>query len=517
MPSEAKQQTRLQILVVDDEQEATSFCQQVLARSGYAVSTSGNPQQALQLLATMDIDLLVTDLRMPGMSGLELIETARQQRPDLVSIVIMGHADAIETAMRALREAHLICEHDRLLTLMPLLDLSRSCIKARDIDALLAEGLAITCAALHGSAACFYRWHSDREQLELLHRYGCDNLPLPDTGALASQLRSASEAIVLSTQQTEEGAPSQNVPQAIAPALATDGLIGALLIVRPQAATPFGRSDLETLTIMANQIATLYDNARLVQELESWDRRLERRVHEATEELIQAQERMIRTERLAAIGQLGASIAYELRNPLGVISNSVYYLQSRIAPDDPKAHRHLAIIQNEIATVNDITNDLMSFARVGQIEIRPEDPTALARAALARVPIPPSVSVHVQSLTNGARVWADADRLRQVLINLITNAVQAMPDGGRLSLTTRAENDHVVFEVADTGVGIPEDQSERIFEPLFTTKARGMGIGLAIARMLVEAHQGTIQVDSTPGQGSRFTVRLPQATQDGQT
>ncbi|MCD6302321.1 MAG: response regulator, partial [Anaerolineae bacterium] len=403
MPSEAKQQTRLQILVVDDEQEATSFCQQVLARSGYAVSTSGNPQQALQLLATMDIDLLVTDLRMPGMSGLELIETARQQRPDLVSIAIMGYADTIEieTAVRALRvgargflakpftieqlrqpvdhalrEAHLMREHDRLLTLMPLLDLSRSCIKARDIDALLAEGLAITCAALHGSAACFYRWHSDGEQLELFHRYGCDNLPLPDTGALASQLRSASEAIVLSTQQTEEGAPSQNVPQAIAPALATDGLIGALLIVRPQAATPFGRSDLETLTIMANQIATLYDNARLVQELESWDRRLERRVHEATEELIQAQERMIRTERLAAIGQLGASIAYELRNPLGAISNCVYYLRSRTDPDDSKAHRHLQIIQNEIGTVNDITNDLMSFARVGQLEIRPEDPTA---------------------------------------------------------------------------------------------------------------------------------------------
>jgi len=525
------------ILVVDDEPEVISFCRRVLARSGYAVSGLTNPEEALQRLSTLDIDLLVTDLRMPTMGGIDLIEAARRQKPDLVSVVITGYADTIDVAVRALRagardflakpftieelrravdhalhEAHVIREHDRLLALMPLLDLSRSGITARDTEALLAEGLAIACEALGGVAACFYRWNADAEALELLHRQGNDDRPLPSAATLAMQLRSTTQAAMVAPDGNQSRL-AERQPQAIAPALAPVGLIGALLVARPSDAPRFGQSDLETLTIMANQIAALHENARLVEELESWNQRLEKRVHTATEELYRAQNRVIRTERLAAIGQLGASIAHELRNPLGVISNSAYYLKARISHDDAKARRHLEIIDNEIATSNRIITDLMSFARVRDLETHPENPADLVESAIARAPIPPSISVHVRSLANGTRVRADADRLRQVLINLLTNAVQAMPDGGDLTVTTRGDNGHVVFEVADTGVGIPQDQLDQVFEPLYTTKAKGIGMGLAIVRMLIESHKGTIAVDSTLGKGTRFTVRIPRAAQ----
>jgi signal transduction histidine kinase/CheY-like chemotaxis protein len=523
------------ILVVDDEPEVISFCRRVLARSGYAVSGETSPEQALQCIATLDIDLLVTDLRMPTMSGLDLIEAARRQRPNLVSVVITGYADTIDVAVRALRsgardflakpfsieelrqavdhalhEAHVIREYHRLLTLMPLLDLSRSGVTARESEALLTEGLSVARRALEGVAACFYRWNPDREELRLLHRHGSEDIPLPTIDALATLLRSTSQAAVV-TPQEDGGLLLKHPPQAIAPALTPAGLVGALLVARPPDGQPFGQSDLETLSIMANQIAALDENARLVRELKGWNQRLEKRVHEATEELYQAQNRLIRAERLAAIGQLGASIAHELRNPLGVISNSAYYLGSRIPHDDAKARRHLEIIENEIATSSGIITDLMSFARVRELETHPEDPASLVQSAVARSPIPPSISVHVQELANGTRVRADADRLRQILINLITNAVQAMPEGGALAVTTRGDNGSMVFEVADTGVGIPQDQLDQVFEPLYTTKAKGIGMGLAIVKMLVEAHRGTIDVESAPGQGTRFTVRIPSA------
>lgn len=538
MPTQTMQTTGARILVVDDEHEVVAFCRRVLTHSGHNVLTSSEPERALELLRETDVDLLVTDLKMPSMSGLELIKAARHHRPDLISVVITGYADTIETAVcalrvgardflakpftiqelrqavdHALREARLVREHGRLATLMPLLDLSRWGVAAHDLEALLAEGLAITCRALQGSAARFYRWHADREQLEPAHHHGRQDLSLPDAASLATLVRSSSQAFTLPGNGPETSSLSSDHVHAVAPALAPVGLIGAILVVRCGDLPPFGQSDLEVLTIMANQIAALYENARLVSELESWNQRLEKRVQEATEELTQAQERMIRTERLAAIGQLGASIAHELRNPLGVINNSVYYLRARIGKDDPKARRYLDIIENEVAISNEIITDLMSFARVRQLETRPEDPTQLVHQALARTSIPPNISVDVEASTNGARVLADGDRLQQVLINLINNAVQAMPEGGRLTVTTRTENGHVTFEMEDTGVGIPEEQIEAIFEPLYTTKARGIGMGLAIVRMLVEAHQGSIEVQSTPGRGSRFTVRIPRAAQ----
>jgi len=537
MATQTKQQPSTRILVVDDEHDVVTFCRRVLERSGYVVLTATEPERALELLRETDVDLLITDLKMPSMSGVELIEMARQHKPDLISVVITGYADTIEIAVHALRvgardflakpftiqelcqavdhalrEARPVREHSRLATLMPLLDLSRRGIAAHDMKALLVEGLAIACRALQGSAARFYRWHADREQLEMEHHHGHTDLSLPDAASLATLLRSSNQAFVLPDDGLEMKPSSPDHALAVAPALAPVGLVGAILVARCGGLPPFGQSDLEILTIMANQIAALYENARLVRELASWNQRLEKRVQEATKELAQSQERMLRSERLAAIGQLGASIAHELRNPWSVISNSVYYLKSRVGEEDPKARRHLEIIEDEVNISNEIITDLMSFARVRQLETHPEDPTRLVHQALARTSIPPNVSVDVEASTNGARVLADGDRLQQVLINLVNNAVQAMPEGGHLTLTTRAENGHIAFEVADTGVGIPEDQIEAIFEPLYTTRTKGVGMGLAIVQMLVEAHQGTIEVRSTPGRGSQFTVRVPRAT-----
>ena len=534
MQTETQTQPHAHVLVVDDERDVVSYCERALARSGYTVSSAYDPYEALRLLESTRVDLLITDLRMPGMSGLELLTAARAHQPDLDAVVITGYADTIEVALRALRsgardlvakpftipelsqavshaleQTRLAREHSRLATLMPLLDLSLRGVTAHNMALLLEEGLTIICEALGADMACFYRWDADGEELVFGHQHGQGQAPIPEPAKLAELVLAADGASIL-----PDGASAVGSAMALSPARAPGALVGAVLAQRSQTPVAFSESDLEILTIMSNQIAAIYENCRLVHELETWNQRLERRVQEATQEVQQAQERALRTERLAAIGQLGSSIAHELRNPLGVISNSVYYLRSRLGNDDPKIARHLEIIESEVAVSNDIITDLMSFARVRQLDTRPVDPAALLRAALERITIPPSVTVELHAAPTEPQVYADSDRLLEVLLNLISNAIQAMPDGGHLSLEIGADDGHVLFHVADTGIGIPPDQTETIFEPLVTTKPRGIGLGLSIVRMLVEAHQGSIHVDSTPGQGSRFTVRIPRVIEE---
>ena len=212
---------------------------------------------------------------------------------------------------------------------------------------------------------------------------------------------------------------------------------------------------------------------------------------------------------MATIGRLGASVAHELRNPLGVIGNSVYYLMARLGQSDAKIARHLDIIRREVEVSNGIISDLMRFVRPHELETAPSDPNALVRATLERALLPETVTVQLELAPDLPPVDLDPDRMQQVFLNLIHNAAQAMPQGGRLTVGTHLEDGHVRFAFTDTGVGIaPEDQA-RVFEPLYTTKAKGFGLGLSIVQLLVEAHGGEVTVSSRPGAGSCFSVLLP--------
>ena len=232
---------------------------------------------------------------------------------------------------------------------------------------------------------------------------------------------------------------------------------------------------------------------------------------ETIRELDAAQERLVRQERLAAIGQLASAVGHELRNPLGVLSNVVYLMGTKLGRDDPWLDRQLRTAEREVAAATLIVSDLLEFAKprepiFGEVEL-----PVLAEEVLGVAPPPEGVQV--------ARSWSDdlppargdRDQLRQVLLNLVTNAYDAMPDGGLLALTGTADADGVRLSVGDTGTGIAEDARDRIFEPFFTTKAKGIGLGLAVTRRIVESHGGSIAVAAS-ATGSSFEVRLQAAT-----
>jgi PAS domain S-box-containing protein len=236
---------------------------------------------------------------------------------------------------------------------------------------------------------------------------------------------------------------------------------------------------------------------------------LEQRVETRTHDLQLAQEQLVRQEKLAVLGQLAGGVGHELRNPLGVISNSIYYLKL-VQPDaNKKVRQHHIMIENEVHNATRIVGDLLDYARLSSAERKPLSVAGLVSQTLDRFHVQPGVKLSLDLPEDLPQVCADALHIQQVLGNLITNACQAMPEGGRLAISAGRENDQVWIAVEDSGIGIPPENMPKLFEPLYTTKATGIGLGLAVSKKLVEANGGRFEVHSESGQGSTFTLYLP--------
>ena len=232
------------------------------------------------------------------------------------------------------------------------------------------------------------------------------------------------------------------------------------------------------------------------------------------EELRAAQEQLIRSERLAAIGQLAGGVGHELRNPLSAIKNAVYYIKGKVANSElgqrePRIMEFLDIIEDEVNSSNKIINDLLEFSRVRKPSVLPTRIEKIIEDALSHIAIPENIEL-IKKLDAGLpEINVDPDQIKQVVVNIITNAVEAMPEGGSLLIATRKKDKFLEVEVTDTGCGIPQESMDKIFDPLFTTKAKGIGLGLAVCKVIIDRHGGDIAVESKIGKGTTFNVKLP--------
>jgi len=211
--------------------------------------------------------------------------------------------------------------------------------------------------------------------------------------------------------------------------------------------------------------------------------------------------RLQRHERMATIGQVAGGVAHELRNPLNVVKTSVYYLLNARNPTPEKRAEHLRRIERHVLLSDNVITALSNFAKVPV----PTHSSVSLAACMAEVldtnPVPENCQVTMDLPDALPPALADVDQLRIVFGNLIRNAREAMPQGGQLSIRGKQTGDHIEVSVADTGVGITPENLVRIMEPLYSTKARGLGLGLAIARAILEKNHGTLRVASEPGQG----------------
>jgi PAS domain S-box-containing protein len=236
------------------------------------------------------------------------------------------------------------------------------------------------------------------------------------------------------------------------------------------------------------------------------------------ERIVRDREKQLKdSERLVAIGQTAGMVGHDLRNPLQALTCELYLAKGDVATlSEGEAKSNLSesirVMEDQILYMDKIVSDLQAFVQPVRIDKKPVSLAELLSGVLQTVAIPSNVAVRLENNGGALQVRVDAQLLKRVLINLVTNAVQAMPDGGELALTAQvdsASGGHVSISVIDTGMGIPDCIRSQIFTPLFTTKPRGQGFGLAVCKRVIEAHGGTISFESAEGKGSRFTVEFP--------
>jgi len=251
---------------------------------------------------------------------------------------------------------------------------------------------------------------------------------------------------------------------------------------------------------------------------------LEQRVDERTTELRRAQQDLVKQERLATLGRLAATVSHELRNPLGAIGTSLAVLDAKTRNQHLGVEKALDRMQRGIARCDGIIGEMLDYARDRQLTPAPVDLDAWVAEFLDEMEIPGGIRVDRRLNTPGALVSLDAELMRRALVNIYSNACHAMQDSNRnggadrvstLTVETVCADGWAEISFADTGTGIAEDVLANVFEPLFSTKSFGVGLGLLIVKKIVELHRGTIAIDSTPGCGTRVTVRIPQNSGNG--
>jgi PAS domain S-box-containing protein len=229
----------------------------------------------------------------------------------------------------------------------------------------------------------------------------------------------------------------------------------------------------------------------------------------------QLESELVKSQRLAAIGETAAMVGHDLRNPLQGIAGAAYNIRRHFQNAlDPSTKEMLAVIENGVEYANEIINDLLEFSREMQLQLLPTTPRVIVRRTLKDVQMPNNITVE-DTTTDAPEILADEPKVKRVLTNIIQNAIDAMPEGGKLSIASMNTQEEVSISIRDTGFGIPQDILEKIWTPLHTTKAKGIGLGLPICKRIIESHGGSISIDSMVGKGTTITVKLP--TQNAQT
>ena len=514
----------IHVLYVDDNRLDRELVRDALEKEhgGFCITEAASRPEFEARLAEGGYDLVLTDFDILGFEGLEVIDAVHALDPTMPVVIVTGTGSE-EVAAEAMRRgaADYVIKtphHIRRLpfTVQRVLEKRGLDDERRRAEEALRQSEEFNRRIIESSHDC----------IKVLDLEGRLLFVSPGRQAL---LEIEDIAAYLGTPWVDfwQGADHKAAGEAIAEA--TRGGVGAFRGYCPTAKgtpkwwdvliTPIADAEgnPERLLAISRDVS---ERIRAEEALKAYSERLEEMVEERTRELGEAHELLVRREKLAVLGLLAGGVSHELRNPLGAIKNAAYLLNLILAEreTDPDVVEALGILTEEVGTCERIISSLLDFARPRPLVPREVDVNDVVQEALARAHGMESQLVEVVCQLDETlpAIRADAGQLVQVFGNLIANAIQAMPEGGRLDVRSQlAGAGWVAVSFVDSGVGISEENLGKLFEPLFTTKAKGIGLGLAVIQALVEGHGGSIEVESQVGQGSTFTVRLPAGKEEG--
>jgi len=388
-------------------------------------------------------------------------------------------------------------------------EITRAVTSSLELDRVLTTSLHSIRQILHVEAGSLILQDADSGELHFRN-----TLPALETwmrrdaaqagGGIIGAVTTLREPLSIKEAQLLRGADGDlNLRNLLAAPLIVKSRVQGVIVVINRSDGSFTSDDLEMLQFLAGAVAVAAENARLYGELADFTRELER-----------SQAQLIQAEKLAATGRLAASLAHEINNPLQAINNCLHLVVNRPLSEDKKKY-YLGLAQTEVERLITLVQRTLEFYRPSQGRTTATDVNHLIDNVLAlshKRLEHGRIQVHTRLQVDLPEVSAVPDQLTQVLLNLVINAVEAMPAGGALTITSATRDSWLTIEVQDTGPGLTPDEAARIFEPFYTTKADGTGLGLAVSYGIIQHHGGRIEAKSVPateGSGTTFTVLLP--------
>jgi len=298
----------------------------------------------------------------------------------------------------------------------------------------------------------------------------------------------------------------------VIPLLAKEKALGVIAADHVEPGKTITRETLESVMTFAQQAGLAIHNAFMYEELKTFSQQMEEKIQKTTADLRKTEAQLIRSEKLAALGQLAAGFAHEIRNPLTSINILIHSLTENL-PSGNSHREDLKVIEEEINRINEILDRFLRFAKPAPPLLERTDVATIFEETLQliRPRIEKQLIVVQKEFQALPIILMDREQMKQVALNLLLNAVQAMPKGGTLMLRGQNSEDGqwIRISIQDSGMGIPNEDMNKLFDPFFSTKEGGVGLGLSIAHRIIDQHHGKIEVESTPGEGTLFTIWLP--------
>ena len=298
----------------------------------------------------------------------------------------------------------------------------------------------------------------------------------------------------------------------VIPLFTKEKALGAIAADHTEPGRRLTQETLDSVMRFAQQAGLAIQNASMYQELKNFSRQMEEKIQKTTADLRKTESQLIRSEKLAALGQLAAGIAHEIRNPLTSINILIHSLRERL-PSENSQQEDLKVIEEEIHRMNEIVDQFLRFAKPASPLLEKTDVLSIFEETLQllRPQIEKQRIVVEKEFQALPMIQMDPEQMKQAMLNLLLNAIQAMPEGGQLTMKGQNSKDGqwIHLSIEDSGMGISPEDIDKLFDPFFSTKERGIGLGLSITHRIIDQHHGKIEVENAPEKGTIFTVWLP--------